>query len=95
MIGRRRRLAAGHVGGACLDVTGQNTAPGMKIESWSCNAGENQRWMRSANGEPVSAQSGLCLDDPSPLLLATSWRSGPGTVARTRGGPCPSHRSRP
>ena len=31
----------------CLDVNGNSTTPGTKIEIWDCNGGSNQQWVLS------------------------------------------------
>ncbi|MFD7425814.1 RICIN domain-containing protein [Streptomyces sp. NPDC059818] len=41
------QLAARH-SGKCLDVTNQSTADGTPLVQWACNAGDNQKWHRSA-----------------------------------------------
>lgn len=37
--------------GRCLDVYGNQNAPGTKLEIWDCNGGSNQRWAASSAGE--------------------------------------------
>jgi Ricin-type beta-trefoil lectin domain-like len=46
----------------CLDANGQGTAPGTKVDIWTCDNGANQQWQVNANGTVTGAQSGLCLD---------------------------------
>jgi hypothetical protein len=31
----------------CLDVTGNGTANGTKVEIWDCNGGANQKWTKA------------------------------------------------
>jgi non-reducing end alpha-L-arabinofuranosidase len=50
--------------GRCLDIIGDSTAVGTKVELWDCNGGGNQVWQQQANGSLLNPQSGLCLDDP-------------------------------
>ena len=51
--------------GRCLDVDGNSTTPGAKLELYDCNGAGGQQWVPQANGTIVNPQSGLCLDDPS------------------------------
>jgi hypothetical protein len=51
--------------GRCLDIDGNGTAPGTKVELYDCNSVGGQQWVPQANGSLVNPQSGLCLDDPS------------------------------
>jgi non-reducing end alpha-L-arabinofuranosidase len=51
--------------GRCLDITGDSTASGSKVELWDCNGGGNQVWVQQSNGSLLNPQSGLCLDDPA------------------------------
>jgi hypothetical protein len=55
--------------GQCLDIDGNGTAPGTKVEIWDCNGVGGQQWVSQSNGagstELYNPQSGLCLDDPS------------------------------
>ena len=46
----------------CLDGYNTQTAPGTKVDTWSCNGGVNQQWSVNADGTVTSVQSGLCLD---------------------------------
>jgi hypothetical protein len=45
-------------------VTGAATGSGTKVELWTCDGGSNQQWTAASGGALVSAQPGLCLDDP-------------------------------
>ncbi|BEP15677.1 hypothetical protein acdb102_39880 [Acidothermaceae bacterium B102] len=49
----------------CLDIVGNGTAAGTKVELWDCNGVGGQKWVQQANGSLLNPQSGLCLDDPS------------------------------
>ncbi len=51
--------------GRCLDIIGDGTAQGTKLELWQCNGVGGQKWLQQANGSLLNPQSGLCLDDPS------------------------------
>ena len=50
--------------GRCLDIDGNGTAAGTKVELWDCNGVGGQKWAQQANGSLLNPQSGLCLDDP-------------------------------
>ncbi|HEY0752948.1 MAG TPA: ricin-type beta-trefoil lectin domain protein, partial [Ktedonobacteraceae bacterium] len=49
-------------GNKCLDVPGNATAAGTKVEIYDCNGGTNQQWTLNSNGTVVGRGSGLCLD---------------------------------
>ena len=49
-------------GNKCLDVAGQSTTAGAKVEIWTCNGGNNQKWNINSDGTITGVQSGLCLD---------------------------------
>jgi hypothetical protein len=51
--------------GRCLDIDGNGTAAGTKVELWDCNGVGGQKWVQQANGSLLNPQSGLCLDDPN------------------------------
>ena len=51
--------------GRCLDLDGDGTVNGTKLELWDCNTAGGQQWVPQANGELLNPQSGRCLDDPS------------------------------
>ncbi|MEY9894145.1 hypothetical protein ABIA31_007829 [Catenulispora sp. MAP5-51] len=51
--------------GRCLDIDGDGTAVGTKVELWDCNGVGGQKWIQQGNGSLLNPQSGLCLDDPS------------------------------
>jgi hypothetical protein len=51
--------------GRCLDIDGNGTATGTKVELWDCNGVGGQKWVQQSNGSLLNPQSGLCLDDPS------------------------------
>ena len=46
----------------CLDAYDNQTSPGTKVETWSCNGGANQQWRLNSDGTITGVQSGLCLD---------------------------------
>ena len=51
--------------GRCLDIDGNATAIGTKVELYDCNGVGGQKWVQQADGSLLNPQSGLCLDDPS------------------------------
>ncbi|SFF79840.1 Lysophospholipase L1 [Actinacidiphila alni] len=51
--------------GRCLDINGNGTAAGTKVELWDCNGVGGQNWQQRANGSLFNPQSGRCLDSPS------------------------------
>jgi len=51
-------------GSWCLDIVGNGTAPGTKVDLYQCNGVGGQNWQHQANGTLKNPQSGLCLDDP-------------------------------
>jgi poly(hydroxyalkanoate) depolymerase family esterase len=50
--------------GKCLDVPGQTTAGGTRLQIWDCHGGTNQRWTHTAAGELTVYSGGSlrCLD---------------------------------
>ena len=48
----------------CLDIDGDSTAVGAKVELWNCNGIGGQQWVQQADGTLLNPQSGLCLTDP-------------------------------
>jgi poly(hydroxyalkanoate) depolymerase family esterase len=50
--------------GKCLDVPGQTTTPGTRLQIWDCHGGTNQQWTSTAAGELTvySGSSPRCLD---------------------------------
>ena len=50
--------------GRCLDIEGNGTANGAKVELWDCNGVGGQKWVQQPDGSLLNPQSGLCLDDP-------------------------------
>jgi non-reducing end alpha-L-arabinofuranosidase len=50
--------------GRCLDIDGNGTAPGTKVELWDCDDLGGQVWERQPGGSFFNPQSGLCLDAP-------------------------------
>jgi len=51
--------------GRCLDIDGNGTANGTKLELYDCNGVGGQKWVPQSNGSLLNPQSGRCLDDPS------------------------------
>ncbi|GAA1361353.1 alpha-L-arabinofuranosidase B [Streptomyces beijiangensis] len=49
----------------CLDIIGNGTANGAKVELWDCNGVGGQVWNQQADGSLRNPQSGRCLDSPS------------------------------
>src|SRR5439155_27210953 len=57
-------ISAYHAG-RCLDVDRASSADGARVQQWTCNGGENQRWKLRGDAsrwELVNATSGKCLD---------------------------------
>jgi hypothetical protein len=50
--------------GRCLDIDGDGTASGTKVELYDCNGVGGQKRVQQVNGSLLNPQSGLCLDDP-------------------------------
>jgi hypothetical protein len=74
--------------GRCLDIDGNGTAIGTKVELWDCNGVGGQKWVQQANGSLLNLQSGLCLDGPSGNTAnGTSCRSTPATGPEPRSSP--------
>jgi hypothetical protein len=51
----------------CLDIPGFNKTQGTKLQQWSCNGGDNQKWRVIPSGGGyaiVSVNSNMCLDVP-------------------------------
>lgn len=48
----------------CLDIRGNSTASGTKVELFNCNGIAGQVWTQQADGTLKNPQSGLCLTDP-------------------------------
>ncbi|HEY2060839.1 MAG TPA: alpha-galactosidase [Amycolatopsis sp.] len=44
----------------CMDINGNVTTPGTKVDIWDCDGGPNQSWTFSSAGELKA--NGLCLD---------------------------------
>jgi hypothetical protein len=51
--------------GRCLDINGNGTAGGTKVELWDCNGVGGQVWQQRSDGSLFNPQSGRCLDSPS------------------------------
>jgi hypothetical protein len=51
--------------GRCLDIVGNATAAGTKVQLWDCNGIGGQNWVQQADGSLLNPQSGRCLDSPS------------------------------
>ncbi len=48
--------------GKCLDVTGNSTADGAKLQLWDCTGGANQKWTVSTARDLVDPQANKCAD---------------------------------
>lgn len=48
--------------GLCLDVTGNSTANGQRVQIYTCNRGPNQQWESNAAGEIRTFGGTRCLD---------------------------------
>jgi hypothetical protein len=46
-------------GGMCMDDSGNSTAPGNKVQIWTCNGNASQHWTAEADG--TIQHDGLCL----------------------------------
>ncbi|MFG3133198.1 ThuA domain-containing protein [Streptomyces tendae] len=57
------------VGGKCVDVNGQSSTNGAKVQLWGCNNGDNQKW--TATGATLRSM-GKCLD-------VDAWGTANGT----------------
>src|SRR5262249_6892787 len=44
--------------GKCLDIDGNVTTPGTKVELWTCNGVGGQKWVPQSNGTLLNPQSG-------------------------------------
>lgn len=44
----------------CVDINGNLTTPGTKVDIWDCDGGSNQSWTFTSAGELKA--NGLCLD---------------------------------
>ncbi|MFJ3799372.1 arabinofuranosidase catalytic domain-containing protein [Streptomyces sp. NPDC090088] len=51
--------------GRCLDIVGNGTANGTKVELWDCDGVGGQKWVQQADGSLLNPQSGRCLDSPN------------------------------
>ncbi|SHN15514.1 arabinofuranosidase catalytic domain-containing protein [Actinacidiphila paucisporea] len=51
--------------GRCLDIMGNATAAGTKVQLWDCDGVGGQKWVQQPDGSLLNPQSGRCLDDPS------------------------------
>jgi Ricin-type beta-trefoil lectin domain len=55
------------INGVCLDVVGNGTGNGAKVDVYTCKAATsnaNQRWQLNTSGQLMNPKSGRCLDDP-------------------------------
>jgi hypothetical protein len=51
--------------GKCVNIVGNGTANGAKLQLWSCNGGANELWeIAGGYGELYNPASGKCIDDP-------------------------------
>ncbi|WP_353648959.1 arabinofuranosidase catalytic domain-containing protein [Nakamurella sp. A5-74] len=48
----------------CLDVAGNSTAAGAKVDLFNCNGVGGQQWAQRADGTLLNPPSGLCLTTP-------------------------------
>ncbi len=55
------RAVVGQQSGRCLDVNGQATANGSRVQVWDCNGQDNQKWTVGSDGSFRGQQSGRCL----------------------------------
>jgi Ricin-type beta-trefoil lectin domain/Putative Ig domain len=51
--------------GKCVNIVGNGTANGSKLQLWSCNGGANEQWeITGGYGALYNPASGKCIDDP-------------------------------
>lgn len=50
--------------GRCLDIAGNGTSDGDKLQLWDCNGVGGQQWVPQADGSLKNPQSGRCVDSP-------------------------------
>jgi non-reducing end alpha-L-arabinofuranosidase len=50
--------------GKCLDVKGDGTANGTRVELWDCAGAGGEVWRQRADGSLFNPRSGRCLDSP-------------------------------
>jgi hypothetical protein len=59
------QLGTMDIHGKCLNIVGNGTANGSKLQLWSCNGGANELWeIVGGYGELYNPASGKCIDDP-------------------------------
>ena len=59
------QLGTVDIHGKCLNIVGNGTANGSKLQLWSCNGGANELWeIVGGYGELYNPVSGKCIDDP-------------------------------
>ncbi|SEN79061.1 arabinofuranosidase catalytic domain-containing protein [Actinacidiphila rubida] len=51
--------------GRCLDIMGNATTAGTKVQLWDCDGAGGQEWVQQSDGSLLNPQSGRCLDSPS------------------------------
>jgi hypothetical protein len=51
--------------GRCMDIAGNGTANGTKVQLWDCDGVGGQVWRQQSDGSLLNPQSGRCLDSPS------------------------------
>ncbi|QQQ73978.1 PQQ-dependent sugar dehydrogenase [Saccharothrix sp. 6-C] len=86
------------VSGKCVDVNGNSSADGTKVQLWTCNSGTNQRW--TVNGSTLRALD-KCMEsagtsDGSLVRLwtcnggsAQNWAAGAnGSLVHSQSGKC-------
>ncbi|WP_166435910.1 family 43 glycosylhydrolase [Cellulomonas shaoxiangyii] len=59
--------------GRCLDVVGNDSTPGARIQIWDCNGVAGQGWTLTSSGELRTFDGTRCLD-------ALEWGTTPGTA---------------
>ena len=93
----------GSSSGRCIDVGGNSTTAGTKVDIWDCNGGSNQGWTFTAAGELRVYGGTQCLDafdggtaEGTKLILwpchggtNQQWRLNPsGTITGVQSGRC-------
>jgi hypothetical protein len=59
------QLGTIEIHGKCVNIVGNGTANGSKLQLWSCNGGANELWeITGGFGGLYNPASGKCIDDP-------------------------------
>ncbi|MGW4115901.1 ThuA domain-containing protein [Actinosynnema sp. NPDC004786] len=68
------------IGGKCVDVNGASTADGAKVQLWTCNSGNNQKWTQTGStlqalGKCMTVANGSQTDGAAVQLWSCSGAS--------------------